>query len=138
MRKLFIAATAVALAACASSSKDIAASYVSPMQYQSFDCEQLGQETQRLTARIGQVGGRLDEAAKNDKMITTGGVILFWPALFFLGGTKEQEAEYGRLKGEYDAVSQAAINKKCIATQPLEAATPAPAAPTAEAATQPV
>ena len=39
-------------------------------------------------------------------------MILFWPALFALGGTKQQEAEYARLKGEYDAVQQAAIAKK--------------------------
>jgi hypothetical protein len=41
------------------------------------------------------------------------GLILFWPALFALGGTKQQEAEYARLKGEYDAVQEAAVIKKC-------------------------
>jgi len=38
---------------------------------------------------------------------------LFWPAVFFLGGTKEEEAEYARLKGEYDALEQASILRKC-------------------------
>src|SRR5213079_1316147 len=60
-----------------------------------------------------QLGGRLDEAANNDKGIATVGIILFWPVLFALGGTKQQEAEYSRLKGEYDAVQQAAIAKRC-------------------------
>lgn len=41
------------------------------------------------------------------------GLVVFWPALFFLGGTIRQEAEYARLKGEYDAVQQAAIEQKC-------------------------
>ncbi|HAB64343.1 MAG TPA: hypothetical protein DCE49_09190 [Pseudomonas sp.] len=41
------------------------------------------------------------------------GIVLFWPALFALGGTKQQEADYGRLRGEYDASHQAAILKKC-------------------------
>jgi hypothetical protein len=50
--------------------------------------------------------------------------LLFWPALFFLGGTRAQEAEYGRLKGEADAVQQAAVLKRCTLVVPP---TPAPA-----------
>ena len=106
-------ALSIMLAGCSTASKDIAAASVSPLQYQSYDCEQLTAETQRLQARITQLGGRLDEAASNDKAITGVGVILFWPALFALGVTKQQEAEYARLKGEYDAIQQAAISKKC-------------------------
>ena len=52
-------------------------------------------------------------------MITGAGIILFWPALFFLGGTKEQEAEYARLKGEYEALDRVAVQKNCIAYQKL-------------------
>jgi hypothetical protein len=33
-----------------------------------------------------------------------------------LGGTKEQEAEYAKLKGEYNALEQASIQKKCALT----------------------
>lgn len=88
---------------------------MSPLQYQGYDCLQLAAETQRIQSRVAQVGGRLDQAATNDKMITGAGAILFWPALFFLGGTKQQEAEYARLKGEYDGIQQAAIQKKCTA-----------------------
>jgi hypothetical protein len=60
-----------------------------------------------------QLGGCLDQAANNDKAIVGGGLILFWPALFMVGGTKAQEAEYGRLRGEFEAVQKAAIEKKC-------------------------
>ena len=104
---------AVALSGCATASKDIAASYISPMQYQSYDCDQITGEVQRVQARVSQLGGRLDEAAANDKALAGVGIVLFWPALFALGGTKQQEAEYARLKGEYDAIQQAAIAKKC-------------------------
>lgn len=103
----------ISLGGCATASKDIAAAYVSPMQFQSYDCEQLESETQRIQARVVQLGGRLDTAASNDKAIAGVGLILFWPALFALGGTKQQEADYSRLRGEYDAVQQAAILKKC-------------------------
>lgn len=103
----------IALSGCATASKDIASNYVSPMQYQSYNCDQLAGETQRIQVRVNQVGGRLDEAAEHDKQIAGVGIILFWPALFALGGTKQQEADYSRLKGEYDAVQQAAIAQKC-------------------------
>lgn len=103
----------VALMGCATASKDIATAYVSPMQYQSYDCDQLSSEIQRIQVRVSQLGGRLDEAASNDKAIMGVGMILFWPALFALGGTKQQEAEYARLRGEYEAIQQASVIKKC-------------------------
>lgn len=107
---------AVGLGACSTASKDIATVEVSPLQYQAYDCNQLAAESLRIGARVKQLGGRLDEAASNDKKITGVGVILFWPALFALGGTKEQEAEYGRLKGEYEAVQKTMVQKRCPGT----------------------
>ena len=104
---------AVAMTGCATSSKDVATSYVSPVQFQSYDCMQLQSEAVRIQSRVGQLGGRIDEAAANDKAIAGVGIILFWPALFALGGNKQQEAEFGRLKGEYEAIQQSSIEKKC-------------------------
>lgn len=128
-RMLAIAvALAVALAGCATGSKDIAPTYVSPLQFQTYECQQLQMEAQRIQGRVSELGGRLDQAASNDKAIAGVGMILFWPALFALGGTKQQEAEYGRLRGEYEAIQQASVQKKCMA----------PAEPAATAATQPV
>jgi hypothetical protein len=115
MRKAIAATTAAAilLGGCATSSKDISTAYVSPIQYQGYDCDQMAAEAARLTQRVQQLGGRLDEAASNDRAIAGVGLILFWPALFALGGTKQQEAEYARLRGEAEALQQAAIAKKC-------------------------
>ncbi len=104
---------ALTLAGCATASKDIASTYQSPLSYQSYDCVQIGAETERIQMRVTQLGGRLDEAASNDKKIATAGAILFWPALFALGGTKQQEMEYATLKGQHDAIQQASIAKKC-------------------------
>lgn len=126
-------AAALCLAGCATASKDIATAYVSPMQYQSYDCAQLTAESVRLQQRVSQLGGRLDQAAANDKAIVGVGAILFWPALFALGGTKEQEAEYARLKGEHDAIQQTAIGKKCEGSAGLQQASAAPAAAGASA-----
>lgn len=111
-------AAVIAVTGCATGSKDIATAYVSPIQYQNYDCSQIGLEAQRLTGRMQQLGGRLDEAASNDRAIVGVGVVLFWPALFALGGTKQQEAEYARLKGEAEALQQAAVARKCVGMNP--------------------
>lgn len=108
-----IVSCALILSGCATGSKDISASYASPLQYQSYDCQQVTAEAQRIQVRVQELGGRLDQAAANDKALVGVGVILFWPALFALGGTKTQEAEYARLKGEYEALQKVAIEKKC-------------------------
>lgn len=114
MKKYFVWFLAVSfLNACSTASKDISAAYISPLQYKDYNCDQLTAEMQRVSTRVTELGGRLDQAASNDKAITGLGLILFWPALFALGGTKQQEADYGRLRGEYDAINQAAIQKDC-------------------------
>ncbi len=123
------------MAACSTASRDIAPSYVSPLQYQSYDCDQLAAEIQRIHGRASQLGGRLDEAAGNDKALIAGS-LLFWPVLFALGGTKQQEAEYARLRGEHDAAVQMAIQKKCQALiAPAVTATPDSGRPANDGAT---
>lgn len=118
--KKIIASLLIAVMAtgCATASKDIASTYSSPVMYQAYDCQQIAAETVRIQARVTQLGGRLDEAASHDKAIAGVGALIFWPALFALGGTKAQEAEYANLKGQYDAVQQAAVEKKCSASVP--------------------
>jgi len=115
MKRLTAALLCVTMAqyGCATSSKNIATTYVTPMQYQAYDCDQLLSELLRIQGRISDLGGRLDSAAANDVLIAAATVILFWPAAFALGGTKQQEAEYARLKGEYDSISKALVMKKC-------------------------
>jgi hypothetical protein len=114
IKKFVICATSVAfLGGCATAGKDVAATYISPIQYSNYDCDQLRQELLRINGRVNQLTGRLDEAASNDKQLVGVGMILFWPALFALGGTKQQEAELSRLKGEYEALQVASTNKKC-------------------------
>ena len=104
----------VFLNACAKSSKDIVVTYVSPLQYADYACPQIKSEMIRVSSKVKALTGKIDTNNENDKIITGAGIILFWPALFFLGGTKEQEAEYARLKGEYEALDRVAVQKNCI------------------------
>ena len=125
MKRAVVVALALATG-CSTASKDIATAYVSPTPFQGLDCEQLASERVRIQTRSSQLSDRLDKAADNDVAIMAVGALLFWPALFALGGTKEQEAEYARLKGEADAVQTASTQKRCqqatSAPQPVTAA----------------
>ncbi len=122
---LFLASGMLGLLGCASSSKDISSTYVSPLQYKEYSCDQVTAELDRVTTRSTQLGGKLDQAAANDKKITGAGALIFWPALFALGGNKEQEAEYSKLRGEHDALSQVAVQKNCLTSdrQPAQVET---------------
>ena len=100
--------------ACSKSSKEIVGIYVSPLEYADYSCEQIKSEMIRVSNKVRTLTGELDKNKDNDQMITGAGIILFWPALFFIGGTKEQEAEYARLKGEHEALDKVAIQKHCI------------------------
>ena len=101
------------IAACSKSSDEVSAVYVSPSQYANYGCPQLTAEMSRVSTRVSQLSGTLDDNAETDGIVTGAGIILFWPALFFLGGTKEEEAEYARLKGEYTALEQSYLEKGC-------------------------
>jgi hypothetical protein len=77
----------------------------------------LNTEAARIQAKLLETGGQLDKAADNDVIIAGVALLVFWPAVFFLGN-KTQEAAYGRLKGDYDAINKAAIEKKCTGVLP--------------------
>ena len=98
---------------CATSPNEMTASYVSPLIYQSFDCQQLVMESDRVSRRVQSMHAKLDEKESDDSAKMAVGLILFWPALFFLDGDEDGAIEYRRLKGESEAIHQAAIAKKC-------------------------
>jgi hypothetical protein len=104
---------AAAVAGCASSSEKIAASYVSPLQYQSYTCQQLAEEAQRISSRATIVSGVQDQKATNDAIATGVAIVLFWPAAFMVGGNDQTTAELARLKGEFEAVERASVQKNC-------------------------
>jgi hypothetical protein len=105
--------SACILSACAKSSKEIPAQYISSMQYNSYSCRQIEAEMQVLSSRVSELGSQVDKTASNDSVKMGVGLILLWPTLFFLDGDSAQTAEYGRLKGEFDALEKAAIQKNC-------------------------
>ena len=102
------------LSGCASKSSDIPATYVSPNEYASLSCPTLENEMREITRRVGVITGQVDKEASNDSWQMGIGLVLFWPALFFLeGGDGALQSEYALLKGKYEAVSTQYRNKNC-------------------------
>lgn len=101
------------LSACASKSSKIEANYVSPLMYASYDCEMLTGEYARLIQRSNAVNKKQDDVASNDGVATGVGLIVFWPALFFIDNDDMRE-EVAQLKGKVIAVEQASVQKKCM------------------------
>jgi outer membrane murein-binding lipoprotein Lpp len=110
---LVATAAALILAGCASKSEDITASYVSPVAYQNFTCDQLQQEAEGISARAAEAAGQQDKARKNDQVKTAVGVVLFWPVLLFNEGDGRNAAELANLKGQMNAIQSASTKKKC-------------------------
>jgi hypothetical protein len=113
MRAPLAILTALTIAGCASKSSEIAPTYVSPMTYQSYNCQQLAAEAQHVSAAAAAAAGQQDSQATKDAVATTVGVIVFWPTLFLIGGDKQNAAQPANLKGQMDAIEQASIQKQC-------------------------
>lgn len=109
------------LVACSTGSDNISASYISPLQYQSYNCNQIREEMTRLSRRVNEVAGVQDSHANKDAWAMGVGLVLFWPALFFMIG-KDKKEELSRLKGEFEALEQAAIQKECNVAKEIQKA----------------
>jgi len=101
------------LTACATAPGKIGATYVSPMLYSDLDCRQIRFEMMRVGGRVQEVTGTQQSKANNDAVAMGVGLVLFWPALFFLANGADQKAELAALKGKYEALEQIALEKRC-------------------------
>lgn len=107
------------LSACASKSENIKATYVSPLQYSDYSCKQIKAEISRVGRKMNEVAGVQDDIAGDDAVAMGVGLVLLWPALFFIEGN-DQHVELARLKGEFDALEQVAIQKNCTVAKEIE------------------
>jgi hypothetical protein len=112
-KKIVVIGTAWILAGCATRSGDIAAAYVSPIQYQSYSCGQLREEAARVSSRAAIASGAQDQNATSDAVATGVALVVFWPAAFMLKGNSANAQEVAQLKGDMDAIEQANIKKRC-------------------------
>jgi hypothetical protein len=135
MRKPVAILAALTLVGCASKSTEIAPAYVSPLQYQSYTCQQLAAEAQRISTQAATAAGVQDSQVTKDAVATAVAVIVAWPAAFLVQGDKGNAAQIAQMKGEMNAIEQASIQKNCgiqfRQAPPASAAAPATATPPA-------
>ena len=111
-RTLNIALIGALLSSCATAPDQIQANYVSPVEYSNLDCDQIRAELFKISSQVRVLTGQQRRKHRNDEVAMGVGIVIFWPALFFLigGDKKDQLAE---LKGQYDALDSEANTKKC-------------------------
>lgn len=117
MRTLFIFSLVSFLVfqiGCATPPDKIPTAHVSPVQYSNYDCNQIATEMRFVSQRVNDLYYDLDKEASADEVQMGIGLVLFWPALFWLeGGDDERAGEYAHLKGERLALEDAAVAKSC-------------------------
>lgn len=125
-----VVAVAAALGACAKSPESISASYVSEVGYQAWTCQQLSEETLRLSSAYAVAAQQQEKARTNDVV----GVILIGLPVSSMSGDNIAP-EIARLKGEQEAVRKAMVVKNCTpaAVPPPVAKAPAAKAPDSKA-----
>lgn len=122
LKKMFcILIVILFLSGCAKKAADINPHYISPLTYNHYSCDQIKQELIRVNNRVMEVTGKQDDAANKDAAALAVGMVLFWPALFFMVGGDKKE-ELGRLKGECEALEKCAIEKECDISAQLQEA----------------
>ena len=109
----FLLIVGILVSGCATKPDNIGASYVSPYKYKDYDEDQIIIEMDHVGRRTNELYYSLKKKANSDTAEMAVGLLLFWPALFFLeGGDGPEAAEYARLRGEYEALRTVAVQKK--------------------------
>ena len=132
MRKITLAASIGAVllqTACATAPDRVQANYISPIEYSNLSCDQIRSELVRVSDHVRIVSGEQNQDHTRDAVAMTVGLAVFWPALFFMSGKGHQE-ELADLKGEYDALDHAAVERNCSVVQELHPGSAAPASNT--------
>jgi len=116
-RHILVFFWAASLFACASNPDKISAAYVSPLKYKDYDCDQVAMEMDNVSHRTSTLYQQLKKERNADNWQTGIGLVLFWPALFFLeGGDGPEAVEYAQLKGDYTALQETSVQQKCTIT----------------------
>ncbi len=101
------------LAGCATRADNITAAYVSTVGYQGLSCGQLANEATAISAAAAAAMGAQNQKATGDAVAMGVALVVFWPAVFFIGGDGAQAAEVSRLKGEMQAIETASRRQGC-------------------------
>lgn len=94
------------LASCTPGAKSVSPVYVSPLEYSAYDCEQISAEIRRVSRRSSELAGQVDQIVDGENTAQ------FW-GLPSGNESIAKKQEYARLLGQFEALEQASIEKKC-------------------------
>ncbi len=78
LKIIFSLAVSVSFTGCAASAKNVSPSYVSPIPYQRYNCDQIEQELTRCSRTVQQVEEQQSRAANKDAWAMGVGMVVFW------------------------------------------------------------
>ena len=102
---------------CASNPNDLPKAEVSSNKFSDYNCEMIENEFDRNDRRTQDLYRHLKKERDDDVAAAWIGGVLFWPALFALEfGDDASAEEFSQLRGEWDALERATLEKKCDAS----------------------
>jgi hypothetical protein len=122
-----VAGALALLAGCATAPDQVEPTYVSQMQYEGLTCDQLRAEIQRIANYVHATARAEARDRRRDEVAWGVGLVVFWPALLFVGAGSDKEA-LADFKGQYMALDETAQRKGCEVAAEVRAGQAAAAA----------
>jgi len=103
------------LSSCASPPNAILPTYVDPLQYEQYDCSQIGTEMVRVTGELNQSYRECKSHSNRDGWFMIGAVLVSGPLAIVPAVISDSESteRFAQLQGELEALEQASILKEC-------------------------
>ena len=103
------------LSSCATATKNILPTYVDPLQYEQYDCGQIGTEMVRVTGELNQSYRECKVHASRDELFMLGAFLITGPLALVPAVISDSESteRFAQLQGELEALEQASILKEC-------------------------
>ena len=103
------------LSSCATPPNAILPTYVDPLQYEQYDCSQIGTEMVRVTEELNQSYRECKAHASRDELFMLGAFLITGPLALVPAVISDSESteRFAQLQGELEALEQASILKEC-------------------------
>jgi hypothetical protein len=103
------------LSSCAPPPKHILPTYVSPLQYEQYDCSQIGTEMESVTRQLNQMYIAVKNASNRDGWFMMGALLITGPLALVPAVIDDTEAtvQFAQLQGELEALEKVSIQKEC-------------------------
>lgn len=128
-RPLALCVVATLLAGCATRAVNVVPLPADPAEFAAWDCARLDDERDRVQQRAADTAYTVDERVGNNILALGMGLMVFWPAMLALRADGPEAADLARLKGRFEALQTAALQRKCpppLADLPPERASALP------------